>query len=69
MPPPNRFIITVVIIMLDLLAMHKYFLNAHVKKGSTAIDFTMGNGYDTLYLCEAVERKDIYMPLTYSNRR
>ncbi len=40
--------------MLDLLALHKYFLDAHVKKGGTAIDFTMGNGHDTLFLSQAV---------------
>lgn len=40
--------------MLDLLAMHKYFLKAHVKKGGTAVDFTMGNGHDTLFLSEEI---------------
>ncbi|MDD4772213.1 MAG: class I SAM-dependent methyltransferase [Eubacteriales bacterium] len=40
--------------MIDLLAMHKHFLGAHMKKGGTAVDFTMGNGHDTLYLCESV---------------
>ena len=43
--------------MLDLLSMHKYFLNAHIKKGGTAVDFTMGNGHDTLFLSEAVGKE------------
>lgn len=41
--------------MIDLLSMHKYFLNAHLKKGAVAVDFTMGNGHDTLFLSQAVE--------------
>lgn len=40
--------------MIDLLTLHKYFLNAHIKEGGTAIDFTMGNGHDTLFLSRAV---------------
>jgi hypothetical protein len=40
--------------MLDLLSLHKYFLDAHIKKGGVAVDFTMGNGHDTRFLSEAV---------------
>ena len=36
--------------MMDLLTMHKYFLQAHLHPGSHACDFTMGNGNDTLFL-------------------
>ena len=39
---------------IDLLAMHKLFLGNHIKNGSIAVDFTMGNGHDTAYLAEAV---------------
>ncbi len=40
--------------MLDILSLHKYFLSPHIKKGGTAVDFTMGNGYDTQYLSEEI---------------
>lgn len=40
--------------MVDLLQMHKLFLGAHIKEGDTVVDFTMGNGHDTLYLSNAV---------------
>ena len=40
--------------MLDLLSLHKYFLKPHIKKGGTAVDFTMGNGHDTLFLSEEI---------------
>ena len=40
--------------MLDLLEMQKYFILRHLKKGETAVDFTMGNGYDTEFLCRSV---------------
>ncbi len=36
--------------MVDLLDLHKQFLTPHLKKGGVAIDFTMGNGHDTLWL-------------------
>lgn len=39
---------------IDLLSMHKMFLNNHIKPGGTVIDFTMGNGHDTAWLAEAV---------------
>lgn len=38
--------------MVDLLTLHKQFLLPHVKKGGTAVDFTMGNGHDTLWLSQ-----------------
>ena len=40
--------------MTDLLTLHKYFLSQHLRRGGMAVDFTMGNGHDTLYLCNAV---------------
>ena len=40
--------------MLDLLQMHKYFISQHLKEGDTVVDYTMGNGHDTLYLSKAV---------------
>ena len=40
--------------MVDLIGLHKYFLNQHIKPGDTVVDFTMGNGNDTLYLSLAV---------------
>lgn len=40
--------------MLDLLEMQKFFILRHLATGDTAIDFTMGNGYDTEFLCRAV---------------
>ena len=39
---------------IDLLSMHKQFLNNHIKKGGIVADFTMGNGHDTAWLAEAV---------------
>ena len=36
--------------MVDLLTLHKQFLTPHLKKGGIAVDFTMGNGHDTLWL-------------------
>lgn len=40
--------------VVDLLSMHKLFLKNHIKPGSAAADFTMGNGYDTAWLAEQV---------------
>lgn len=40
--------------MIDLLTLEKSFLTPHIKKGGVAVDFTMGNGHDTLWLSEAV---------------
>lgn len=40
--------------MIDLLSLHKYFLLSHLRPGDTAVDFTMGNGHDTLFLSQTV---------------
>ncbi len=40
--------------MVDLLALQKEFILAHLHPGDTAVDFTMGNGNDTLFLSETV---------------
>lgn len=42
--------------MVDLLEMQKYFVRAHLNEGDTAVDFTMGNGHDTLFLSKTVGR-------------
>lgn len=40
--------------MVDLLALQKQFILAHLGAGDTAVDFTMGNGGDTLFLSQTV---------------
>ena len=40
--------------MLDLKEMHKYFIRQRLSEGGVAVDFTMGNGNDTLFLSETV---------------
>lgn len=40
--------------MVDLLALQKQFILAHLSEGDVAADFTMGNGNDTLFLSQAV---------------
>ena len=40
--------------MLDLLELHKRFILNHLSEGDTAVDFTMGNGYDTAFLSKTV---------------
>ncbi len=40
--------------MIDLLALHKQFILAHLREGDVAVDFTMGNGHDTAFLSKAV---------------
>ena len=40
--------------MLDLKTTEKSFLIPHIKKGGVAVDFTMGNGHDTLWLSKAL---------------
>ena len=40
--------------MLDLLALQKQFILAHLREGDKAVDFTMGNGHDTAFLSKAV---------------
>ncbi len=40
--------------MVDLLELQKYFILQHLKAGDVAVDFTMGNGNDTLFLSRTV---------------
>ena len=40
--------------MLDILQTEKSFILQHLKEGNTAVDFTMGNGHDTLFLSKTV---------------
>lgn len=40
--------------MLDLLNMQKHFIKAHIREGDSVADFTMGNGYDTVFLSNAI---------------
>lgn len=40
--------------MVDLIALEKQFLAAHIREGGVAVDFTMGNGHDTAWLSKAV---------------
>lgn len=40
--------------MVDLTGLHKYFILEHLKDGDVAVDFTMGNGNDTLFLSRTV---------------
>ncbi|MBR2721722.1 MAG: class I SAM-dependent methyltransferase [Clostridia bacterium] len=47
--------------MIDLLDLHKYFILKHLREGDVAVDFTMGNGYDTAFLSQTVgERGKVY---------
>ncbi len=40
--------------MVDLAGLHKHFILEHLGEGDTAVDFTMGNGGDTLFLSKTV---------------
>ena len=40
--------------MVELLDLQKKFILAHLGEGDTAVDFTMGNGYDTVFLSKTV---------------
>lgn len=40
--------------MVDLLSLQKHFILSHLREGDTAVDFTMGNGYDTVFLSKTV---------------
>ncbi len=40
--------------MVDLTGLHKHFILEHLKEGEVAVDFTMGNGNDTLFLSRTV---------------
>lgn len=39
---------------MDLLSLQKHFILSHLREGDTAVDFTMGNGYDTVFLSKTV---------------
>lgn len=39
---------------IELTELHKYFILRHLAQGDVAVDFTMGNGNDTLFLSRAV---------------
>lgn len=40
--------------MIDLLQLEKQLLSPHLREGGVCVDFTMGNGHDTLFLANAV---------------
>ena len=40
--------------MTDLLSLQKQFILRHLGEGDIAVDFTMGNGYDTVFLSQTV---------------
>lgn len=40
--------------MVDLTGLHKHFILEHLNAGDVAVDFTMGNGNDTLFLSKTV---------------
>ena len=40
--------------MVDLKELHKHFILQHLSEGEVAVDFTMGNGNDTLFLSKVV---------------
>ena len=40
--------------MVDLIELHKHFILEHLGEGDVAVDFTMGNGHDTLFLSRTV---------------
>ena len=40
--------------MVDLVGLHKHFILQHLGEGEVAVDFTMGNGNDTLFLSKTV---------------
>jgi len=43
--------------MVDLLDLQKSFILSHLGEGDVCADFTMGNGHDTLFLCQTVGEK------------
>ena len=43
--------------MVDLTGLHKHFILEHLGEGDVAVDFTMGNGNDTLFLSRTVGEK------------
>ena len=40
--------------MVELTELHKHFILEHLREGEVAVDFTMGNGNDTLFLSKTV---------------
>ena len=47
--------------MVELTDLHKHFILEHLSEGEVAVDFTMGNGSDTLFLSKTVgERGRVY---------
>ena len=40
--------------MVELTELHKHFILQHLGRGEVAVDFTMGNGNDTLFLSQTV---------------
>lgn len=40
--------------MVDLLSLQKHFILSHLREGDVAVDFTMGNGHDTVFLSKTV---------------
>ena len=40
--------------MVDLVGLHKHFILEHLREGDVCVDFTMGNGGDTLFLSKTV---------------
>ena len=43
--------------MVDLKELHKHFILEHLSEGEVAVDFTMGNGNDTLFLSKTVGKE------------
>ena len=43
--------------MVDLLILEKQFILSHLGEGDVAVDFTMGNGNDTLFLSKTVGKE------------
>lgn len=55
--------------MVDLLSLQKKFILPHLHEGDTAVDFTMGNGYDTVFLSKTVGEGGKSMRSTYRSPR
>ena len=60
--------------MVELTDLHKYFIRQHLGEGEVCVDFTMGNGNDTLFLSKTVgEGGRVYAfdinPLALENTR
>ena len=54
--------------MIDLLTVEKQFIESHIKEGGTVVDFTMGNGHDTLWLSNKVgENGKVFGSVTASH--